>query len=58
MGLLETLVLGSYLWTLIMAGALWKKIDRLETNHLSHLAAELKRLRAARRSRVRRSLHT
>ena len=41
MTLLETLVLGSYLWTLLCAGALYRKLQVIETNHLAHLEARL-----------------
>ena len=56
MTLLETLVLGSYIWSFILAGALYRKLQVIETNHLAHLEQQLERAlqqeRARRRNRV------
>lgn len=47
MGLLETLVLGSYLWATGLAGWLWRQIRRLERNHYAHLDKRLQRVERA-----------
>ncbi len=49
MNLLETLVLGSYVWTFVVGLTLWKLIERrfttLAENHFRHIEEELKRLK-------------
>lgn len=37
MGLLETLVLGAYVYTTLLAGWFYRRLDRLFGNHLKHL---------------------
>ena len=48
MTLLETLVVGSYIWSFLLAGALYRKLQVIETNHLAHLEKEIKKLRRRR----------
>ena len=45
MTLLETLVVGSYVWSFLLAGALYRKLQVIETNHLAHLEKEILKLR-------------
>jgi hypothetical protein len=37
MGLVETLVIGSYLYTTAFGGWLFRQVSKLQSNHLQHL---------------------
>jgi hypothetical protein len=41
MGLIETLVLGGYVWSTALAGWLWKEIRTIRGNHILHLEERL-----------------
>ena len=47
MTLLETLVVGSYVWSFLLAGALYRKLQVIEANHLRHLERQLRALQRA-----------
>lgn len=44
MGLVETLIIGSYVWTATIGAALWKQIEKVKGNHLAHIEERLKSL--------------
>lgn len=44
MGILETLVVGGYLYTTAAFGWLFKRTDKLENNHIVHLEERVAKL--------------
>ena len=47
MTLLETLVVGSYVWSFLLAAALYRKLRVIELNHLRHLERKVRALQRA-----------
>ena len=43
-GLLESLVLGSYGFTALAWGWAWRQVEQIKSNHLAHVEERLKKL--------------
>lgn len=48
MGLLETLIVGAYVWAttlpVVLFGFVWRRVERIQQNHIAHLEARVKEL--------------